>query len=86
MTINRQKRIMYKARKQYDLTPIELRLMLMLANNKFNTYEDARNFAYKQDVSDETIKTKLKEMQQKFYLRIAINNFGARLRDVVGII
>ena len=86
MTINRQKQIMYKARKQYDLTPIELKLMLMLANNKFNTYEDARNFAYKQNVSDEVIKAKLREMQQKFHLYIAINDFGARLRDKVGII
>lgn len=86
MTINRKKSIMYRGKKQYVLTPLELRLMLMLANNLFNTYEEAREFAYKQDIPDKAIQTKLQEMQQKFYLHIAINNFGARLRDVIGII
>lgn len=85
MVLNRRSRILYKYRVHYELSPQETKIILLLANNKFNSYEEFRTFVYKTNVTNDTIKKKLHEVQAKCNLRMSINNFGARLRDKVGI-
>lgn len=85
MILNHTSRILYKTRASYYLSPQETKIMLMLANNKLNTYDDARRFVYKQNITNATIKRRLTELKIKYHLRLNINNYGATLKDKVGI-
>ena len=86
MEINISKSRLIKARKVVNLTPIELKLLLALANEKFNTYDELRNFAYKNPkVGNQAIKDKVTQIRDKLYLKIAINNFGCRMRNKISI-
>lgn len=83
MVLNVKKNKLYKVRKQYDLSQLELRLLSLLSNNKFNSYNDIKKYVYKKDIDNTLIEKEIVILENKFCLELSHNSYGARVRNKI---
>ena len=83
MKINVKNRILYKARKAYYLTPMEVKMILMLSNGEWNYYDEIRGYIYKRNICNRIIKERFKELRKKIKIYIRVNNIGIRMDEAV---
>lgn len=86
MVVVIKSRKLFRARKVFDLTINELRMILLLANERLNTYDEFREFVYKNPkITDQAIMDKVDQMASRLYLKVAINEYGCRMRSKISI-
>lgn len=86
MVVVIKSRKLFRARKVFDLTINELRMILLLANERLNTYDEFREFVYKNPkITDQEIMDRVDQMSGRLYLKVAINEYGCRMRSKISI-
>lgn len=86
MVVVIKSRKLFRARKVFDLTTNELRMILLLANERLNTYDEFREFVYKNPkITDQEIMDRVDQMASRLYLKVAINEYGCRMRSKISI-
>ena len=86
MVVVIKSRKLFRARKVFDLTINELRTILLLANERLNTYDEFREFVYKNPkITDQEIMDRVDQMASRLYLKVAINEYGCRMRSKISI-
>lgn len=86
MVVVIKNRKLFRARRVFDLTINELRTILLLANERLNTYDEFREFVYKNPkITDQEIMDKVDQMSGRLYLKVAINEYGCRMRSKISI-
>ena len=62
----------------------EIKLISLLSSTYFYNYGEIKKFVYhNQAISDHEIMKKVNLLQDKYLLKIAINDYGARLRSKI---
>lgn len=75
-----------RAKRVFNLTINELRTILLLANERLNTYDEFREFVYRNPkITDQAIMDKVDQMSGRLYLKVAINEYGCRMRSKISI-
>lgn len=86
MVVVIKSRKLFRARRVFDLTINELRMILLLANERLNTYDEFREFVYKNPkITDQAIMDRVDQMASRLYLKVAINEYGCRMRSKISI-
>lgn len=86
MVVVIKSRKLFRARKVFDLTINELRTILLLANERLNTYDEFREFVYKNPkITDQEIMDRVDQTANRLYLKVAINEYGCRMRSKISI-
>lgn len=86
MVVVIKSRKLFRARRVFDLTINELRMILLLANERLNTYDEFRKFVYKNPkITDQEIMDRVDQMSERLYLKVAINEYGCRMRSKISI-
>ena len=89
MFINMKQGILYKTTgiyvKKHILTPSEKKLIGMLSNNKWITYEEINKFVYKNELTVAEVKNNVLELQKRFGIYASLNKYRAKIRDVIAI-